>query len=279
MNKFKLSNKIAPLDGYTSAREWIEHNLKKIDLYYKNQKQQGQLKYIEHLKVGRLISLGAILEEIKPLDFSNKQEYDRTITNLYRNFFAYYVIPALKDDILNTSDIRIIPVIGEIFSYKSIYTYKNPYRYNEICISGEEIEDIIPIDEVFCYCSCSIEFDISAKLESFFFGQHHTINNNIIYGKLTGHKNLSEKEIRKREKCLDVGVSYIKTVLGNDYFNQLITETLDKLEGVYVRILDGLQPKRATQHEVIFKGLLERLIQYIDDDDLKTRVQLEILLN
>lgn len=292
MNKnFKLANKI-DLEGYTEATEWIEHNLKILDAYYENQKQQGKLKNIKHLEIGRLVALGSVMELINSSDFTCKKEYNKTITNLYRNFFAFHVIPALKDEILKTSDIRIIPVLGEIFSYPLIYTRKNPHRYDEICITGEKLEDIIPIEQVFCYNSPSIEFDISAKLEAFFFGEQHRVNKSIIFRFIESmsmdYKNHSEKEILKKEKskkkvdkCLEVGVSYIKTVLGEDYFNQLIQETLNKMEdgnGIYIRLLNNLLPRNAIQHEVIFKGLLNQLIPYIDDNDLKNEVQLEILL-
>lgn len=222
----------------------------------------------EELEKEKILMVGEFIDNIHLNLFNDEKELIRFKNTMIKNLIFNYGIPLIKDEIIKKGDISFIWSVGRALNKKN--SRKLIYEPREV---SYELKSMLE-------CRERIPQGSSVALDYFFANNQSLYKYRITYVKKEEAYYTDVEALQKEmEVCFNKGMDYMLDCFSQDGFESFIKSFLKKFQKGYH--LNVYSPEAVSNETLtrVFKSMLSQLLPYIKNEDLKSEVQLEILLN
>lgn len=263
---YKLRNKVLVKGKQISCSDIIDGFLLEAEKTLTILKSNESLTE-EELNKQKIIIAGESINNIQLCLFSNEKELIRFKNTMMKNLVFNYAVPMIKDELIEKSDISLIWSIG-----RALNNNKNIIAITYPDLLSGQLNDLL-------HCKTYSKVGIPQILDTLFSNSFNFYAYELAYfdtEEEEDKKTLLQKELNRG---MIQGVNYMLNYFGQIHFELFIKSFLNKFQEGYYMNTFAQEYKSDEQVYNTFKLMLNQLLSFINDEDLKSEIKLEILLN
>lgn len=272
---YKLVDKVYIGSKQESCKEIIENLLPEaeqyvIDTYFK--KNDSDILTKEVLEQEKLFAICDYITIKGEFDFKDENQLLVYKNKMMKSLVFNYVLPAIKDDIIETSDLSFIWALGKALSINS----NSRPIYPRIQVNGR-------LRALF-ECKTGIFSSVPYTFECVFLDNGYATIYKYFLAYIKGDKRVSQKKL---DNDFRRGLEFILDSFGQEYLDQFVSSFFKNYQDTkYMTIFEDDAPYFFGEEyfdsgimHTMFKLMLNQCLPYVKDENLKSEIKLELMLD